>query len=289
MRVSSKSVARGLGRPVVHDDAVGHVDEGQAERGLRRPCGRRQRRASWRPAWAARWRRRRRAGTCAATGVFRVIDTFSTGPVSFGGVRPALWNGTLLTIPSTRLEKRYRWRQAGPRSGCTTAGRSAPGRGPGRRSASSRSALGEGTRGRDSGSPSGRLAREGPAIGQTCPTHRWGTCHPVVRHWPMASKFSSAKPSGSMRGVARGAGRVGAVLLQLLAQRTGLPDACSSRPGTSGGGGGGGAFSRFSSIHLPRSTGEVRLAYDDTVSTLACVRRLRGWCRSDRPCGTRRP
>ncbi len=39
--------------------------------------------------------------------------------------------------------------------------------------------------------------------------------------------------------------------------------------GTSGGGGGGGAPSTFSMIHLPRSTGEVRCAYDVTVRTLA--------------------
>src|SRR5436309_1234253 len=38
------------------------------------------------------------------------------------------------------------------------------------------------------------------------------------------------------------------------------------------GGGGGGELRRFSRIQLPRSTGEVRLEYDDTVSTLACVR-----------------
>ena len=33
-----------------------------------------------------------------------------------------------------------------------------------------------------------------------------------------------------------------------------------------------GSFRKFSRIHLPRSTGDVRVAYDDTVSTLACVR-----------------
>ena len=38
--------------------------------------------------------------------------------------------------------------------------------------------------------------------------------------------------------------------------------------GTFCGGGGGGVPTMFSRIHLPRSTGEVRLAYDVTVSTL---------------------
>ena len=39
-------------------------------------------------------------------------------------------------------------------------------------------------------------------------------------------------------------------------------------PGTSGGGGGGGVPSRFSSIHLPRSTGDVRCGYAVTVRML---------------------
>ena len=37
-----------------------------------------------------------------------------------------------------------------------------------------------------------------------------------------------------------------------------------------GGGGGGGAPRRFSRIHYPRSTGDVRVAYDVTVNTLPC-------------------
>ena len=46
--------------------------------------------------------------------------------------------------------------------------------------------------------------------------------------------------------------------------------ACSSSSGTSGGGGGGGVPSRFSRIHLPRTTGEVRVASDVTVRMLPC-------------------
>ena len=44
--------------------------------------------------------------------------------------------------------------------------------------------------------------------------------------------------------------------------------------GTSGNGGGGGVPLRFSRIHLPRITGEVRVAYDVTVRTLLCRSKL---------------
>ena len=40
-----------------------------------------------------------------------------------------------------------------------------------------------------------------------------------------------------------------------------------------GGGGGGGLPSNCSSTHLPRFTGEVRVGFEVTVSTLACVSR----------------
>ena len=50
---------------------------------------------------------------------------------------------------------------------------------------------------------------------------------------------------------------------------TGSPSSFSSASaGMSGGGSGGGAPSRFSSTHLPRSTGDVRFGYDVTVITL---------------------
>ena len=69
--------------------------------------------------------------------------------------------------------------------------------------------------------------------------------------------------------VAAGARRVRAVLLHPLAHRQRLAVGCRrSSGGTFGGGGGGGVPSRFSSIHLPRTTGEVRLAYDVTVRML---------------------
>src|SRR5262245_10805809 len=43
--------------------------------------------------------------------------------------------------------------------------------------------------------------------------------------------------------------------------------------GTSGGGGGGGEDSRFSRNHLPRSTGDVRVAYEVTARILPCPNR----------------
>src|SRR5690348_1249134 len=50
-----------------------------------------------------------------------------------------------------------------------------------------------------------------------------------------------------------------------------VPMAASFRLGTPGGGGGGGSLRKFSRIHLPRMTGDVRVGYEETVRTLACV------------------
>ena len=88
----------------------------------------------------------------------------------------------------------------------------------------------------------------------------------------MASKFSSEKPSGSIFWWQ--AAQVGCARCASSCWRSGAsaPTLASSSRGTPAGGSGGGAFSTFSRIHLPRSTGEVRVAYDDTVSTLAWVR-----------------
>ena len=93
----------------------------------------------------------------------------------------------------------------------------------------------------------------------------------VARKRPIASNSSSAKPSGSM------------VLWQLA--QTGLLRCCSSRSrtergvppsfalgrlGTLGGAGEGGVPRTFSSSQTPRTTGDVRLAYDVIVRRLAC-------------------
>src|SRR5687767_6263072 len=49
------------------------------------------------------------------------------------------------------------------------------------------------------------------------------------------------------------------------------PSFDSSRTGTSGGGGGGAEPRRFSSTHLPRTGGDVRVGYEETVKTAPCV------------------
>src|SRR5437762_1404087 len=93
-----------------------------------------------------------------------------------------------------------------------------------------------------------------------------------VRHAPIALKFSRPKPRGSIREwheEQTGFLRCSSICCLSVPD---WPAFASSRGGTPGGGAGGGAFNRFSKIHLPRSTGEVRVEYDDTVSTLACAR-----------------
>ena len=92
----------------------------------------------------------------------------------------------------------------------------------------------------------------------------------VVRRRPIASYSSRANPSGS-------------IVLWQLAQ-TAFVRCCSSRSrtergapfsrapgrlGTSGGGGEGGVPRKFSSSHTPRTTGDVRFAYDVIVRRLA--------------------
>ena len=89
-----------------------------------------------------------------------------------------------------------------------------------------------------------------------------------VRQRPTASKFSSEKPTGSIR------------LWQLAQAALARCSASRSRTerfaetvlslsaGTFGNGGGGGVPTMFSRIHLPRITGEVRVAYEVTVRML---------------------
>ena len=98
-------------------------------------------------------------------------------------------------------------------------------------------------------------------------------CPPsVARQPPMASKFSSPKPSGSMRRWHEA--QAGSVLCCSIRWRS-VPDGRVSLPSfkasTPDGGGDGGAPRMFSRIHLPRLTGEVRFGLDVAVRTLACV------------------
>ena len=93
----------------------------------------------------------------------------------------------------------------------------------------------------------------------------------VVRHVPIRSKFSSENPIGSMILWQAAHDRIVAVLLHPLPDRRGLLRALSFsfNGGTLGGGRGGGVPRRFSRTHLPRATGDVRLATDVTSRKLA--------------------
>src|SRR5256885_14277972 len=87
----------------------------------------------------------------------------------------------------------------------------------------------------------------------------------LVRQAPVASRFSSAKPKGSI--CEWHVAQVGFFRCSSSRSRpeAGWPPApVSGRLGTLGGGGGGGAPRRVSSTHLPRNTGEGRLGYDLT-------------------------
>ena len=81
-----------------------------------------------------------------------------------------------------------------------------------------------------------------------------------VRQRPMASKFSSDSPTGSIRAwQAAHAGLRRCSSIRSRIEST-AADFSSFSGGTFAGGGGGGVPSRFSSTHLPRTTGEVRVA-----------------------------
>src|ERR1051325_9185544 len=90
------------------------------------------------------------------------------------------------------------------------------------------------------------------------------------RQRPTGSKFSMAKPIGSIR--AWQLAHAGLARCWIIASRmvSGLPVVLPSvfNAGTFGGGGGGGADNKFSSTHLPRFTGDVRFAYDVFVNRL---------------------
>src|SRR6185436_20154406 len=102
------------------------------------------------------------------------------------------------------------------------------------------------------------------------PVESIGRPSSFVRQRPIASKFSSEKPIGSMR-----LWQLAQAALARCSARRCLTDnvaetVFSFNAGTFGNGGGGGAPIKFSSTHLPRITGEVRVAYEVTVSTLPC-------------------
>src|SRR5205814_8274398 len=96
------------------------------------------------------------------------------------------------------------------------------------------------------------------------------------RQRPIASKFSSAKPAGSImlwHEAQTGSDRCSAIRSRIV-----FTFACvrrSESAGTFGGGSGGGVPRMLLRIHLPRITGDVRIAGDVIVRMLACPSRPR--------------
>jgi hypothetical protein len=89
------------------------------------------------------------------------------------------------------------------------------------------------------------------------------------RHLAVTSKLSSARPIGSMNRwheLQVALVRWISIRSRVVSSRPSFAAAAASRSGTSGGGGGGGVPSSTSITHLPRSTGEVRLASDVCTS-----------------------
>ena len=280
--------AGALRRPVGHRDAVGDVDEGQALGG--RLSGRRLAALAKRRCHGVEHRQGDGRAEAPKEGAARQVpvepdDRSASLPVTLlscrrVALRRRIWNGKLFTISSTRPENRYSCggsRLAMPsRSGVVAL----ECRGRARKSATSTSDA------REKSSPilqqdRPQLRRPVERCGRRAarPTGRSANLPSIVRQAPMASKFSRPKPSGSMRRWHDA--HVGLLRCASICCRSDAvsPIAVSSRSGTSAGGAGGGASSRLSSTHLPRSTGDVRVAYDDTVSTLACVRRRHAACR----------
>src|SRR5688572_1174679 len=92
-----------------------------------------------------------------------------------------------------------------------------------------------------------------------------------MRHTPVTSKFSSARPSGSItlwHEVHAGFLRCSSIRSRVDKVRPASTAFVSSSSGTLGGGGGGGEPSSTSMIHLPRNTGDVRSAIEVSSRTL---------------------
>ena len=80
-----------------------------------------------------------------------------------------------------------------------------------------------------------------------------------ARHRPTASKFSMAKPIGSILTWHEAQAGLARCICIASFIDNGCPDRSVLRDGTSAGGGGGGDASRFSSTYLPRNTADVRV------------------------------
>src|SRR5215469_8588338 len=108
-------------------------------------------------------------------------------------------------------------------------------------------------------------------FGNTVLVSMWAfACASVVLHTPIASKFSRAKPVGSITPWHW----LQVALLRCCSSRArtvfgGSPVFCDRSVAVSGGGGEGGVPISLSSTHAPRNTGDVRSPYDVRISTAA--------------------
>src|SRR5579863_4741843 len=86
---------------------------------------------------------------------------------------------------------------------------------------------------------------------------------PVSRHFPTESKFSSAKPTGSItrwQDAQAGLPRCNSNCSRTVFGTAATPLLLSSSVGTFGGGGVGGVLRKVLSTYFPRNTGEVLVA-----------------------------
>ena len=91
-----------------------------------------------------------------------------------------------------------------------------------------------------------------------------------ARHLPTRIEVLERQPERdpSSRGSPRMAGSADDATIRSRIERTFVAKLGGLSGGTPGGGDGGGVPSRFSRIHLPRTTGDVRSGYDVTVRML---------------------
>ena len=151
-----EGLARGLGRPVVHHDAVGHVDERRSDRGLGSLAGR----GKGGNHGVQHGQRDGRAHASQKRAPFEVFPCDEhSGSISFAQ-RPTFLERNAVDYTQYQAGKAILIRgQCRRRSGSPPAGRMPPVRGPARRSASFRSWLWQTHSGPTSGWRQGRSLR----------------------------------------------------------------------------------------------------------------------------------
>src|ERR1019366_10265783 len=103
------------------------------------------------------------------------------------------------------------------------------------------------------------------------PAESTGTSLSLMRHLPVTSKLSSARPSGSItrwHDTQAGFLRCSSIRSRVDSSLPPEDALVASSAGTFGGGGGGGGPTSTSMIHLPRITGDVRSATDRSTRML---------------------